>query len=118
MNDVPAHLTDEYLHNIIQNGSNGGERNAAPYLLKVPAEDRVMIKLKANEIGNMSAGWNHSGAVCEAVRQYNDSPNIFRLRFTERSKRTAEIQEWERSTGHTANLASWKRDPGAPIEPQ
>ena len=117
MNNVPAHLTDSHLNEVIAHGSYGGEKNAAQYLLKVPAEDRVMIKLKANEIGNMSAGWNHSGAVAEAVRQYLASPNIFRMRFNERSKRTAEIQAWEQQTHQTASLVSWKRDPGSPIDP-
>lgn len=117
MNTVPAHLTDAHLIEVIAHGSYGGEKNAAPYLLKVPAEDRVMIKLTANRIGNMSAGWNHSGAVGEAVRQYLASPNIFRLRFNERSERTAEIQSWERQTGHTASLSSWRLAPGSRIDP-
>lgn len=97
-------------------GVNGtGPQNAAPYFLKVPAEDRVLVSLKANEIGNTSPGWNHSGAVFEAVRQYLNSPEHFKAAYAERSARTVEVQAWERRTGNTAPMIAFMRKPGSPI---
>lgn len=115
MNTVPENLTDAYLHNWIENGYHGGERNAARYFLKVPAESREMVRSEAHRFMNMNPGWNYSGSVSEVARRFNANPDKFRQDREDNSARTVEIQAWERTQGRTAQMNAWHGKPGSPI---
>lgn len=112
---MSEYLSDAKLTENLTGVNGDGPRNAAPYFLKVPAADRVLVSLKANEISNTSPGWNYSGAVGEAVRQYLNSPEHFKAAYAERSARTREVQGWERRTGNTAPMSAFLGKPGSPI---
>lgn len=116
MNTVPDHLTDAHLQHLIESKEYSGPAIAAPDMLKVPAEDRVLVSSKARRLQNMFTGWNWSGAVNEIVKRYLQNPERFKENARLESERTVEVQAWERQHGMIASFYSWQGLPGSKIE--
>lgn len=116
METVPAHLTDEALLKTAEDQNSPGYARAARHLIKVPAEVRVSVRLRANEISNTSGGWRYSDAVECACKEYLRNPEGFVERVKAKGERCREVQEWERAQNLTASFSAWQGRPGDRIE--